>query len=359
MKLHGLKTIDDWVKTVAKQSVQFTIITPFFSIDRDMERLLTTIPMLQLFVGDEFSRNNPRPLRRLSRVVSHDIRCIYKTHLGRRLHAKVFYSVNETGRRQAMIGSANFTVSGLSKNEEQSVSLDSIHEHDCPILDQIQYWIDDMQRAAEKIDWKKAISEFENSPNPKHSNVDFDSYPQDQTTNYWVLKTTEGSEGMSRWNDFVREGVISIGWTDFVTFIEDEYAIRPEEYTIPSLQPAANRWVNSGDSEVSMNHAVKMLCLFCREFSRGDRIILCRGYAQRQTADVYLYGLAIVDGEVINDLDSPWWRLKRSALLLRKEIDVPKQVCTDTLEKQSLRHTIHQISREQFDAFYTQIESSF
>ena len=321
-----------------------------------MRSLLTSIPKLHVFVGDEFSSNNPMPLQKLSQVASHDIRCIYKAHLKRRLHAKVFYSVNTSGRRQAMLGSANFTVSGLTKNEEQTVSLDSGDENDCMILDQIKHWIDEIQHTAKEIDWKTAFREFENSANPEHLKGNFDYYLQDQATNYWVLKTTEGSEGVSRWNEFVRERVISIGWTDLVRVIDDEQAIQPNEYTISSLRTATDRWASGKNSKVSQRHAARMLYQFCRVFSKGDRIILCRGYASNQTADVHLYGLAIVDGDVVNDSESDWWQLKRSAILLRKEFDIPKQVFTDTLEKQSLLHTIHHISREQFEAFHSRIK---
>lgn len=76
MKLHG-NTIYDWIDTVARQSIQFIIVSPFFSIDAHIKSLLTGVSNLQVIVGDEFSTNNPRPLKELSGVPSNDIRYIY------------------------------------------------------------------------------------------------------------------------------------------------------------------------------------------------------------------------------------------------------------------------------------------
>lgn len=350
MRLHG-NTIYDWVDTVARQSIQFIIVSPFFSIDGQLKSLLTGIPNLQVIVGDEFSTNNPRPLRELSETASNDIKCIYKNQFDKRLHAKVFYSVEGTGRRRALVGSANFTVSGLTKNEERAVSFDSDSEIDLPILDQIKSWIDRLQLAATDIDWSQAIRQFEHSPNPTHQNEDFHSYLKDIAQNYWVLKTTEGKDGRSRWKEFVEERVVSIGWTDLVRIIGADQRIEPSKYTLPLLRAAAVQWERGQVRERRQNHAVKMLDWFCRSFSRGDRIIVCRGFAANQKSGVLLYGLAIVDGDTIEDLQSDWWLLKRKAVLLKKEIEIPRRIYAETLGKGSLLQTIHRISEEKYEAF--------
>lgn len=270
MELLGHNEIFDWVDSVAKCSEEFTIVSPFFSVDPDIKNLLMSIPSLKVFVGDEFASNNPRPLEELSKKSSVDVRCLYKKHLKKRLHAKVFYAVKRSGRCQALVGSANFTVSGLTKNEEQAVSFDSSIDTDCPIIDQIGHWVDQLERTATEIDWKDAKRQFRASQHPRIPNFDFDSYRKDEAQNYWVLKTTEGKTGASHWIDFVRENVVSIGWNDLVGILQDEFAVHPNEYTYDSLDAATEQWDRGKVSRVRQRHAAKSLYWFCREFSTAD-----------------------------------------------------------------------------------------
>ncbi len=350
MKLQG-DGVFGWVETVASRAEKFIIVSPFFAMDGEIKTLLAAIPDLRVLIGDEFSTNNPVPLRELSELDSTDVRCIYRRALKKRLHAKVFFAEEKSGRCLALVGSANFTVSGLTSNEEQAVSLDSDCETDQPILEQIEHWIDELDKCGREIDWEQARKEYEEAPSPSFSSDDFDAYLQDQARNYWVLKTTEGSEGPSRWPEFVREGVVSIGWNDIVEIMADEYAMGPNKYAVEDLNAAASALEYGG----SAGHAARMLHCFSREFSLGDRVILCRGYTANQRADVHLYGLAVVDGEVVDDQSRDWWRLKRRAVFRRKDIEIPKDVFADALGKGSLLHTIHRISGDGYEEFCRQI----
>ena len=103
-------------------------------------------------------------------------------------------------------------------------------------------------------------------------------------------------------------------------------------------------------------HAAMMLHWFSRKFSIGDRIILCRGYAGSQSVDVRLYGLAVVDGEVVDDRTRDWWRLKRRAVLRREDRNIPKDVFVNALGKRSLLKTIHRISEDQYEEFCRRIQ---
>ena len=341
-----------WVKAVARRAKKFVIVSPFFSLDSEMKELLQSIRCLQVLVGDEFATNNPSPLRELSEMDSKDIRCIYRHELGNRLHAKVFYAAEASGRHRALVGSANFTVSGLRKNKEQAVSFDSDCEADRPILDQIDRWIKELDSYATEIDWERATSEYERSAIPSFPTDDFGAYRRDQAENYWVLKTTKGSDGDSLWPEFVRERVVSIGWEDIVGIVSDEEGIQPSEYTLETLSAAAEGLLYRRSSR----HAAKMLYWFSRKFSIGDRIILCRGYGARQTADVHLYGLAVVDGDVVDDRRSDWWRLKRRAVFRREDKQIPKDVFVEALGKGSLLHTIHWISEDKYEEFCRRIQ---
>ena len=355
MKLHE-DTIFEWVETVARQSLQFFIVSPFFTLDEQLKSLLTSIPNLQIFVGDEFSTNDPKTLRELSDMCSIDVQCIYQVDNDNRLHAKVFCGVDRNGRRSALIGSSNFTVNGLTRNKEIAVSFDSYTATDIPILESITSWIDNLQQTATGIDWVQANRQFENSTRLRRARARFDSYLQEQTQNYWVLKTVEGIGGKCQWQEFVRERVISVGWTDLIVLMSAETGIPPANYTHPILRNAAELWARGMASKRSQEHAVKTIYWFCKSFARGDRIIICNGYSPNQVADVHLYGLAIVEGDVYDDSKSDWWRLKRSVALMRKESNIPKQVFVDALQKGSLRQTIHRISQERYEAFRLAIE---
>ncbi len=354
MKLEH-RSIFDWLKTVARRADRFIVISPFFSVNDDIKELLVSIPQLQILIGDEFATNNPIPLMELSTLDSTEVRCIYRHELKRRLHAKVFFAIENSGRCRALVGSANFTVSGLRRNEEQAISLDSDCVSEREILKQIKQWIDELVSFASEIDWEKAKQEYERAPNPSFSYEDFCAYRQDQARNYWILKTTAGNTGPSQWKEFVKERVVSIGWLDVVAIMADQRGMEPGEYEVEHLNSAAATWSDRDPGAGDPKHAANMLCCFTKEFAIGDRIILCRGYAANQSADVCLYGLAIVDGGVFDDRGSDWWRLKRHSVIWRKDLSVPKSVYVNTLGRGSLLQTIHKISKEEYEEFCRQI----
>lgn len=355
MKLQG-DDIFSWVESAARQAERFVIVSPFFTMDRDgnIRRLLESPADLKVLIGDEFSTNDPGPLEELSELASADIRCVYRNRGGEnRLHAKVFHAVEPSGRHRALVGSANFTVSGLRRNKEQAVSFDSDCEADRPILEQIESWIEELDKRARKIDWEWAKREYERSSIPHFHTGDFDDYRRGQAENYWVLKATEGSHGKPRWREFVRENVVSIGWEDIVGIVSDEEGIQPSEYTLERLIAAAEG-LSYGRSS---RHAAKTLYWFSRIFSIGDRIIVCRGYGGLQSADVHLYGLAVVDDDVVDDRRSDWWRLKRRAVFRRENRNMPKDVFVKALGKGSLLQTIHRIKEKEYEEFCRRIEA--
>ena len=345
-----------WVTTAASRAKKFVIVSPFFSMDSEMKILLESVRDLQVVLGDEFSSNNPRPLEELSKMDSADIRCVYTAEYNKRLHAKVFYAVESCGRRQALIGSANFTISGLKRNEEQAVSFDSACETDRLILDQIEHWIGELQESASAIDWERAKREYEKSPNRRIPTDDFEFYLPGRARNWWVLKATEGSHGTLRWDEFVEERVISVGWNDIVGIMGDEEGAQPNEYSRESLNAAAELWAEGEANPGDPRHAAKILFWFSQDMSIGDRVIICRGYAASQIAAVCLYGLAIVDGDVFDDSDSEWWRLKRSAVFRRMDIDIPKEVFVNALRSESLLQTMHRITKDEYEEFSRRIQ---
>jgi len=363
MNLQG-DGIGDWVREVAKQANKLVIVSPFFSVNTDMTNLIKGISDLQIFVGDEFSTNNPWKIKELSEVASADVRCIYKENLdGRRLHAKVFYAEETSGRCQALVGSANFTVSGLTSNKEQAVSFDSNDEADSLIIDQIKQWIDKLENSARYIDWEQAEKQYESSRRnfERRPDKEFENEVEEspvyhlikpEAQRHWVLKTRAGSLGPSQWEYFVKEKVISVGWEGVVRDLSEE-GIKASEYSLDVLEASCKKHLGSNNR--SLKHAAKSIYWFSREFSKQDRVIICDGYPASQKKDVHLYGLAIIKDYAYDHSESSWWRLKHSAEIKVIDMDIPKEVFTSTLKNQSMLHTIHEISKDNYERFLYRI----
>lgn len=360
MNLQG-DEIGHWVKTTAEKADKLIIVSPFFSVNTEIRSWLEGVPNLNILIGDEFSINNPDTLKELSENFSTDIRCIYRDQLGKRLHAKIFFCTEPSGRCQALVGSANFTVRGLTTNKELAVSFDSNIETDRSILEQIRKWIVKLKDSSLCVDWEQAKLENQKF---RDQIVRTDKFGTDhQTRNYWVLKTTAGPQGDSYWENFIKEKVISIGWEDIATIMSDN-GIEPREYSLDTLKAAAAEWHETTDGwRIDPNHAARMIHKFSKEFSIHDRVIVCKGYNGNQYADVHLYGLAVVkdcayyDTYSKGDKGKIWWRLKRSADIRRMDVDIPKEVFTSTLqEKGSLLKTIHDISKEDYERFFSRIQ---
>lgn len=352
MNLQGDK-IGHWVKTVAEKADKFIIVSPFFSVNTEIRSWLAGIPDLQILIGDEFSVNNPDTLQKLSENSSTDLRCIYNAPDGKRLHAKVFFATEASGRCQALVGSANFTVSGLTKNKEQAVSFDSNNETDQPILEQIRKWIGNLKDSALCVDWEQARME-----NQKFRNqiIRIDNFGADlQVKNYWVLKTTAGTHGECFWKRFVEEKVVSVGWEDMIVDMSKK-GYKPSEYSKGTLETSYNCCYDP-KNEVSSRiakRAASTIYSFSKEFSIHDRVIICKGYNYKN-ADVRLHGLAIVTDCAYDHSDSNWWRLKRSADIRCINLDIPNEVFANTLNRKSLIGTIFNISKEQYENFFSQI----
>ena len=72
-----------------------------------------------------------------------------------------------------MVGSGNFTVRGLTHNEEQAVSFDSHCETDGPILDELHDWIHELWQSATEIDWARPRRQYAQSLNSMQAAVRF------------------------------------------------------------------------------------------------------------------------------------------------------------------------------------------
>lgn len=174
---------------------------------------------------------------------------------------------------------------------------------------------------------------------------------------YWVLKTRDDGdiapqtrEPRDHWTNFLREHVVAIGWTLSgrlrqwrpnlldVTFQELGSDLLVTSYTTGPVIERTNR----------AKKAARTILNFIAEVNRGDKILLCQGYAPNQEKHVHVYGFAEVESPAWPDDNSDWWLLKRRANIQSRECNVPKRRLAQILAKGSLRQTLHEIEGSSF-----------
>lgn len=188
------------------------------------------------------------------------------------LHAKVYYGVRKKGSCFAFIGSANLTNDGLFSNHEAGILLDSRNPGDLGKIKEISEWLQALW--SENINNKFDTAEHDRAVaarvretrakveiHPWKGNTET-NFKKDWTKiNYWMLKTTEGKNGVSHWREFLNERVIAIGFAD--SACEGHCMVR-----------------------------------YFKDFKEGDIVLICRGYSKQMY--VRLYGVARVTGPYRN-----------------------------------------------------------
>jgi len=80
-------------------------------------------------------------------------------------------------------------------------------------MNNIEHWIERLAQAAQEPDqsyWDRAFRIHEEQKS-RTIRVPTTSRPESGTGRYWMLKTSEGPQGPSHWEDFKAEGVVAIG----------------------------------------------------------------------------------------------------------------------------------------------------
>ena len=153
---------------------------------------------------------------------------------------------------------------------------------------------------------------------------------------YWAIKTKEGIGGHDYWRRFADEGVIAIGW--------HRITVRPDVVSRERLESSIKEKYPD-DNEKHGAHTIKKFI----DIAVGDRVLICRGYPPNQLKDVYIYGFATVTGPFHYDEASNWcWRSKhRADICCLVERYVPIDLVRKTLNKESMRQTLHEIQNEE------------
>lgn len=336
--------IGTWVRENIAQAEYVTIAVAYFHPDDTLREILDEVPSLRVIVSEEFHVNDPHPLREISRAAS--VRSVPTDSEFGRLHAKTVLVKSEDGRRQALIGSANFTSNGLFFNNELCVSLDSQTRPDIPLLDELEDYIQRLYEVAKEPDWERAFDVWNNQMQRRRGRLQSQS-ATDETPNYWILKTTSGASGPSYWQNFLAEGTVAIGWTDL--------KLNPSEVSYHRLESAfKGLYSKKGRAQ----HSAKTVWIFARDWRIGDLVIICRGYrGQEQIPPVHFYGYARVTGEFCLDRRSSWWHFKRVANIQPVDQYLPKEAFVEALDMGSLTRTIHSTNEYHFQRFVEIVQS--
>ena len=339
MELLTHPEIGPWFQDNLPQADQVSVAVAYFNPEQRTLDILRDIPDLEVIVSDEFQINNPLKLRELAGRAT--VTCVSATGNRGRLHAKLVVCKSPGGRRQAILGSANFTYPGLYRNNELCISLDSLVDADRDMLDGLEAWLGTLRRVAVEPDWDAAARKWNSRPIRRNARPDTDS------VSYWLLKTTEGGSGVDHWEEFKGQQVVAIGWP----------GPDPTQLTEHDLVGHYTRTLYP-DSIARAQHAAKTVHLFTHQWAPGDLAIICRGWPANSRKDVFLYGFGRVRSGFIFDSASEWrWQYKRSARIQTVDCLVPKRLFVDSLRLGSALQTIHSIEPDRFHEFKSAVET--
>ena len=324
-----------------------SVAVAYFNPEDTILSALAAVSSLKLVISDDFQVNDPYKLESLNRGSS--LRVIPADESSGKLHSKVFHIRRQDGTRWAMVGSANLTRPGLFSNQEACMIFDSTQPGDDPHLDDIEEWLSLVAKVSREIDFDKAKRIFDTRARYRLQRTESAAAPAKiiaDSNHYWALKTTEGGFGPSHWGDFLAEDVIAVGWTDI--------RLDPSAVSRRALETALDRAYPKEDAA----SAAKKILWFV-DMNIRDLVIVCRGYAPRQTTDVHIHGVARVEGPFRYEVQSSWWLFKRKASIQVIDQRLPLEAMVRALRKGSLMETIHKLEAEEFEAFAGIVRDNF
>lgn len=309
----------------------------FFNPDSRMLDALAALAKLKLIVSEEFAVTNPYKLEKLKPDL---LRSVPPGGDQGKLHAKVLIIRRRNGSFWTLLGSANLTHPGMFANQEACVVMESDNPADEQSAREIRSWFDFMFQRARRpdLDQAKLIydaqSHYRRVPRAASEAV--------AERGHWVLKTTSGSTGKLHWPMFLAEKVIAVGWEDL--------PIDPSKVSDDQLR-AGLKETYPDDPNMSVSIAAMTIRKFV-DLEIDDIVLICRGYTSNQKRDVHIHGVARVIGPFRAERRRRGhWRFKHDAVIQEVNIDLPRDLVATALDKQSLRQTIHALTKAEFDRF--------
>lgn len=305
--------LDSVVKKLIDDADTIEIGTAYFSPDDEILEKLNDVQNLRILVSDEYPPTNPKKLKSLNQKGT-EIR-EYPTKNGK-FHSKIMIFSNNNAKK-GVIGSANLTYTGLNHNHETCILLDLNNDADKKVIVNIQKYYDELFEEAREIDFESAIEQFERKEKLRSKKSKEDS-------KFWVLKTRSGRTGPDQWDEFIEEEVIAIGWS--VDNINDKTPI--------------DDILNKIEKEREKPRAKGKVEKFAKKMDKEDLVLISKGYNKMQE-DVFIYGIAKVEGRFRVDTETDWWKYKRDANIQRIEKKVPYDKIAKALGKEQCLEAIH------------------
>jgi len=308
----------------------------YFIPDADTINKIKSIPCYKIVVSGEFHINNPNKINQLNGKGL--VRFIKPED--RKLHAKVILGTRKNSTQFAIVGSANLTHHGLFSNQEMGTWFDSSSADDIPIISQIKEWLDTMWDNSLEFDYKEALKIF-NASKRKWNNRYKQPSSQIDESNYWILKTTEGTNGTDYWQQFLSDSVIAIGWK--------ELNINPLSTSSSTLISKLKQIYDYTDFQAKVNlHTIET---FMNKIKPGDMIVISKGYNKVSDREIFLYGLARVTGGFETRPNVNKWIYVHEAAIQPIEEYIPISVFVRAFDIKTMEKTIHSINIQKFTEF--------
>jgi HKD family nuclease len=306
----------------------------FYSPSQDVQDVLAALSNLSLVISEEFTINDPHKLESLPKHFI--IRSLPTQTQSGKLHAKVLIVTRADNSLWALVGSANMTYQGLFANQEACVALDS-NDGDRQAIENLETWFRTVLKDAHEPNYILAKEIFD-----ARAEYRLERRPKTQTpANYYVLKTTSGSDGMEHWPEFESGNCIAIGW--------EGLKVDPSKRSDNQLLDA----LKESHPDGSPKQALKTIRRFIA-MKEGDIALICHGYASNQQKPVHIYGLARVTGPFrVEPYNQRLWRFKHDAVIQVVRSDFPMKALARALDSGSLMRALVDIDKAAFDRVAT------
>ena len=324
-------SIDEKFFELSNKCISIDVAVAFFSPNQHMIQKLNHVKKIRILISDDFTINNPDKLNHFD---NNTIK-ISPSSAGR-FHTKIYLFTLENGTKSAIIGSANFTHNAFNTNIETCLLINTYNKMESEIIEEMDNWFNDKYIKAEPFDYKEAKLIYQNQ---KSSNSR-KRYKSMNSIKYWVLKTTTGFTNFDYWKEFLKDGVISIGWPK----------VKIDPNLLPNKQEL-QKSINREYKETKDKRAANKILKFCRDININDIVILCKGYSPNSKKDVFLYGIAKVRDNLIWDGDSEWWKLKKKVEIQPIQEHIPIDIVRKSFNKDSMMEAIHNTKEVNYQKF--------
>ncbi len=328
--------IGDWFSDACAKSNKVFIATAFINMNTKMENDLKSIDNVDIVISDNWIINNPYSIENLIKNKNINVTQVSFDDRGK-FHPKVYLFYLKNNKYSLMIGSANFTYSGMHSNDEAMIAIDEVDDSNI-ILNQVFVWMNYIKEKSKHINLLEVKHIYDNRIKPIEINID-------KEVNYWVIKP--GYEDYNCWDYFKKENVISIGW-DLIDLQNVKY--KNDFFDTIVYNQIIKEYPDKSDK--SRQHVLSMFKMFYLEMKPDDLVIISGGYASNNTKPIPIYGFAKIKSTAKYDKTTSWWpsKIKVSLDILEETIEMKDYM--NLILNESMRQTIHRINDLQFRNVY-------